>query len=439
VGLSGWLGRLAAAAPVPVFGVAGGGAREAIQDLRLRPELGLVDAPASASVLVVAGAIPDALRVPLCRIHDVMPHPRATLLWSAVPTATPMLPGLADPVLVSGDPVPAALTTYRQLVAGDRPSEPPLLPDIDPAPWRGVGPYGQGGTGMTGGVPYGRPMAELGADPDGLRLDVLPATVGPFYHCFPPGLLLDVRWAGDLVLEAKATGADAGEREIPARPGLRPFLHALREPVAIAELELSRAREHLRWVAEALRIHGLAALGCRALRLAGSVRPGDAGAVLLLARLVRLARVNAWSARGVGRLAGEAIAGLGVGPVARATGLLEDVRLEDPSYRALGFEPLTHGRGDAAARMELRLHEAAQSLELAARAGDRHTRPAGRVESPRGRLDESGSPTERLLPLLPELLSEVEWGDVVTTLVSLDLDLEEGPLARSHRSTPVAA
>ena len=430
MGLNEWLGRFAADAPVPVFAVAGGGAREAIQDLRLRPELRLLDTPRAAAVLVVRGTIPEAFAPSLARIHDTMANPRATLLWSADGQWVPALAGVDDPVFVDGYPVAAAVATYRDLVTGRRPSELPILPDVDPVPWRGVGPYGQGGSGMTGGTPYGRPMAELGPDPDGLRLDVLPLVVGPFFPRFPSGLVLDVRLAGDLVLEASVADPMFDSLDVPARAGLRPFLRALGEPVAIAELELARAREHLRWLSDALVAHGLTALGVRALRLATRVGPGDGAAVRRLARLLGWTQVARWSTRGVGSLARDDVAGLGAGPVARAAGLAEDVRLEDPAYRDLGFEPIVGEGGDAAARWTLRLAEAAQSLDLAARAGDRRTGLVGRVESPRGRLEPGSAASDRLLALVPAVLRETEWGDAVATLVSLDIDLEEAELAK---------
>lgn len=430
VGLRDALGRLAADAPVPVFAVAGPGAREAVQDLRLRPELRLLDTPRPAALLLIAGTLPEALGLPLARIHDSMAHPRATLLWSDHDRWLPILPGVADPIVVGGDPVAAAVAAYGDLVTGRRPSEPPILPDVDPAPWRGVGPYGQGGSGMTGGVPFGRPMAELGPDPDGLRLDVLPLAVGPLFSRFPAGLIVDVRLAGDLVLEATVPDPINDSVDIQPREGLQPFLRALTEPISIAELELARAREHLRWLADALAAHGLAALGVRALRLATSVQPGDGQTIRRLARLIDRTQVTRWSARGVGRLLPDDLAGLGAGPVARAAGLAEDVRLDDPVYRAMGFEPILGERGDAASRLELRLAEAAQSLDLAARAGDRRTGPVGRVESPRGRLERGSSASDRLLALLPRLLHETEWGDAVTTVVSLDIDLDEAALAR---------
>lgn len=429
MGLSGTLGRLATTAPIPVFAVAGPGAREAIQDLRLRRELRLLDSPRPASILLIAGSIPGAFGLPLARVHDAMAHPRATVLWTGDGNWRPELAGIAQPVVVEADPVAAAVAIYRDLVTGRRPSEPPILPDVDPVAWHGVGPYGQGGSGMTGGTPYGRPMAELAPDPDGLRLDVLPVAVGPFFPRFPAGLVLDVRFSGDLVLEATVGELMATARDIPVRAGLWPFLRALSEPVSIAELELARARDHLRWLSDALIAGGLPALGLRALRLVSSTTPGGGAAVRRLARVLGWTQITRWSTGGVGRISRDELAGLGAGPVARAAGLVEDVRLDDPAYRELGFEPILGTGSDAAARMRLRLAEAAQSLDLAARAGDRCAAVRGRVESPRGRLEPGSAPSARLLPLVPGVLRETEWGDAVTTLVSLDIDLEEAALA----------
>lgn len=434
MGVTQLLERLAGQARVPVFAIAASGARDVVQDLRLRPEIRVLDTPKAASILIVAGPIADVDAAALARVHDGLPHPRATVLWA--PGGAPAsVPGAV--VVAGGDPVAVVVATYRDLVLGRRPSEPAILPDADPVQWRSVGPYGQGGSGMTGGTPYGRPLAEVEPDPDGLRLDVVPVSVGPFFPRFPTTLVLDIRFSGDLVLEAAVGDGAVGRPAGPPRTGLRPFLRALSEPVPIAELELTRAREHLRWLADALVAHGLAALGARALRLAHRVQPGDGGAVRRFARLIGWTQVTRWSTRGVGQVSAGVLAGLGAGPVARAAGLVEDVRLEDPAYRALGFQPVLRNRGDAAARWAVRLAEAADSLDLAARAGGARTTPLGRVESPRGRLEPGGAASGRLLTLVPQLLHEVEWGDAVATIVSLDLDLDEAAHA-VQLTTPAA-
>jgi hypothetical protein len=81
---------------------------------------------------------------------------------------------------------------------------------------------------------------------------------------------------------------------------------------------------------------------------------------------------------------------------------------------------VTHPGGAALARWRQRVAEAEQSLRLAAAAGDATVGPLDVVEGPSGPFGPGP-----LLDLLPDLLVGMEWGDLVTTVVSLDLDLEE--------------
>lgn len=429
MGLTFSVRNFASAAPVPVFAVAGSGRRRAVQDLRLATGIELVDSPAAAAILLVAGDVGADRAEALAGTHDAIPAPRATVTWAGTGVAG-LIPAAA--VDAGDDPVPVLRAIFRDLLTGRRASEPAVLPDVDPAPWRGIGPYGQGGTGMTGGVPYGRPMAELGPDRDGLRLDVLPLAVGPFFPGLPPGLTVDVQLAGDLVIEAAIA---ASETASPSPPGSgSPFRRALLEPVPVAELEMDRARDHLRLLAEALRVQGLGALGIRALRLAHEVRPGEGDRVRRFGRQLSRTGLFRWSlSRGV--LDTAAMAGLGLGPVGRAGGLREDARMDDPAYRDLGFEPLVGERSDASGRWRLRLEEAARALDLAAAAGNALTRIQGRVESPRGRLEPGDAPTSRLLPLVSAALVGLEWGDALATLIGLDLDPDE---VTSVASVPAA-
>jgi hypothetical protein len=301
------------------------------------------------------------------------------------------------------------------LFTGVRASENALLPDVEPAPWRGVGPYGQGGKGMTGGTPYGRPLADRAPDRDGLALDQLPVRFGPLFAPFPVGLVLDVVLQGDVIQAARVDNAFEGSPLAESSP----FHTALREPVSIAELEMARARSHLGWVADALWSHGLDALGERTLRLAHALRPGDGEAIGRLERSLRRSGLLRWTTRGVGRLGAAALEGV-TGPVARAAGRAVDARSEDPAYLSLGFEPLTQQDGDASARWLQRLHEARQAVGVAKSAGDAKTSIVGRVDGPRGVMGSS-----ELLGRLPALLEGQEFGDAVTTVVSLDLDMEE--------------
>lgn len=420
MGLRSRIAGLAASGPVPVFAVAGSGMRTAVQDLRLEPGIRLVDSPRAAAILLIAGPTTDADADALARLHDALPHPRATVAWQGD----------------DGDPLPALRATFRDLLLGRRASEPAILPDIDAVAWRDVGPYGQGGTGMTGGTPYGRPMAELGIDRDGLRLDILPVTLGPFFPRLPTGFVLEMKLAGDVVTDVAVLSPD---RTPPAIGSASPFVRALSGPVPIAELELARARDHLRWLCDALIAQGMPALGRRALRLAHEVKGGDGDRVRTFAGRVRRSGVYRWSLPRGGQLGAKRLTGLGLGPMARAAGLAEDVRIDDEGYRALGFAPVVTDADGPSGWWQVRLEEVARSLDLAGRAHGRSTTIVGRVESPRGRLAPGDSPTQRALALIPDLLIGLEWGDAVATLVGLDLDLDEAAAVAPPRTLQATA
>jgi hypothetical protein len=116
--------------------------------------------------------------------------------------------------------------------------------------------------------------------------------------------------------------------------------------------------------------------------------------------------------------------------VARASGLDRDTRGLDPAYQRLGFEPVVRDEGDALARWRLRVAEARQSMLLAKRAGASESTPSGVSESPRGPIAAGASPSAGLIALLPELLVGMEWGDAVTTVVSLDIGVVEPAVQR---------
>jgi hypothetical protein len=419
------LARLAAPAPVPVFAVAGAGAgaAEALQNLRMDERLRLVDVPRHAAVLVLVGELTEPVAAAAVAAHDALTHPRATVRW-VLPGGVAVPPrDFPEAVTVEGEsPVLAIRAVWHELLSGARRSEPPLQPDEDPVPWRGVGPYGQGGSGMTGGVPYGRPLANRADDRDGLALDALPVTVGPLFSAFPDGLTARVTFHGDVV-----ASVEIGDNPFAGTGGFEPslFVRSLHEHVPVRDVELARAVALLRWAADAVRLQGLGALGRRILALAAAPCPPGVAEVRRLRRCLAWAQVSGWHTRHIGLLSADVLRGLGAGPVARAAGIVEDARVDDPAYRELGFAPITHVVGDAAARWSQRLAEVEQALVLADHAGDRRTGGIGVVESPRGRLEADDSPTDRLLPLLPEILAGLEWGDAVTTLNSLDLDLRE--------------
>lgn len=423
MGLSKTLARAAAAADVPVFVARGHGTGAADAVLRAALRLRVVDSPRHATVLLVAGHVPSALAEPLARVHDQLARPRATVWWTGGPPGEVLASWpAATTVGAGGDVVAAVVDAHRDLLGGTRSSDPPQLADVEPAEWRGVGPYGQGGSAMTGGVPYGRPMAGRADDRDGLSLDVVPVTVGPFFPAFPPGLALKVAFAGDVVHDAEVTSwrrtGGAGTGAPLPDDALDPFLAAATgRRVAVAELELARARHHLRWLARLLHLYGLDAFARRALALADRVAPGAAGEVVALARRVERPWVLGRVTAGVGAITGDDAAAWG-GPVARAAGMPHDVRTSSPAYAGLGFDPVRFAAGDARDRLRQRLAEAAQALDLAARAA--------------GRVVEAGEPLEWPAPAvgddlataLATVLAGLEWGDAVAAVASLDLDLD---------------
>lgn len=417
------LARVAATAPVPVFAAIGEGERDAVEDLALDARIQLVETPRHANVLLIAGRLPPRLLRPALRVHDQMSRPRATVCWPV--SVQPQRPsGLFQQarIVEEGEDVGAVIAAvHSDLLRGTRGSEPVRQPDVPPRPWRGVGPHGQGGKGMTGGAPYGRPLAGRAPDRDGLELDQLSVRVGPFVPAFPPGLCLDVKLQGDIVQEV-AVGPNpfaVGSRS------LDPFRRALHEPVPLAELERARARSHLRAVARTLRFHGLHGLADRLFRLQGRLPASTAVELRSLGSLLERTRALAWATDGIGHLDASAPATVGLGPVTRAAGAAEDLRAREPAYLSLGFELLSRQGGDARARWRQRLAEAIQSLELAERAGEMRIGPLERVEGPRGLLGSGRDPSAALLELLSSMLPGQEWGHAAATVVSLDIDVEE--------------
>lgn len=420
--------------PAPTFVVAGGGGRTAAEDLRLDERLVVLDSPRAAGILLIVGTLTERLLPAAMLAHDHMGRPRAVVQWLPRGGVDPLARVFANPLTVApgGDPADTVARAYHSLLAGDRASAPPVYPDVPPAPWRGIGPYGQGGKGMSGGTPYGRPLAGRAPDRDGLELDQLALDVGPIFPPLPPGLVLRVHLQGDVIQEvagwenALEGGAPDGGRD--------PFHRALEEPVPVAELELARGRHHLRWLSRTLRLHGLPALALRVLALARRIGPGDAEAVEQLRRKLERSHSLAWATAGMAVVPAGALPRAPGGPAARASGIDADARLDDPAYARLGFEPVTHDGGDARARWRQRLAEATQALEVAGQAGDRTLEPRGRVESPQGELRIDASPSAGLLPLVPDLLAGREWGEAVGLVHDLDVDMEEAAAAPAREA-----
>lgn len=206
---------------------------------------------------LIAGSIPPAHREALDRAHDQLPHPRASVRWRS--------DALADGVGVDGDVdevVEAACQAHAAVMSRTHESSPARLPDDEPNEWRGLGPHGQGGEGMMGGTPYGRPMAMTGGDRDGLALDQLRLRLGPFLAPLPPGVVFDVTLQGEVIQELSV--------ELPSSSATPPpRFEELPDDTA------TNARLGLRWLSHLLHVHGLDALAVRAARCAADVGSGS--------------------------------------------------------------------------------------------------------------------------------------------------------------------
>ena len=427
MGLNRLLRGIARRADAAVFCVAGSRARDEARLLRLIEGIHLTTTPRAANIMLIAGEPDAGLIAPALVAHDALAPPRATVWWRLDGEVETVLSSFPDVFVIEhSDPARALRRIHAELLAGERKGEAPLLADVEPAPWRGVGPYGQGGKGMTGGVPYGRPLPERADDRDGLKLDHLPVRIGPLFAPFPVGFALDVKLQGDVIQDANVENfADALQHDGSI------FHDALTTPVAVRDLELARARSHLHWLSDAVAVSGAASLSERILRLSQRIAPGDVDAVRALELTLRRRGFLGWSTRGVGVIEIDNLAGI-TGPVARASSLPVDARTEEAAYRRLDFEPVVQEAGDTAARWIQRLREAVQALELADRAGDVRAGGSGAIESPRGRLTAHDEPSLPTADLVPSLVVGMEWGDAVATVVSLDLDMSAARPLGSH-------
>jgi len=404
--------RLAAGRPAPVFvvsGMAGTGARDA---LLLDPRVDVVDSPRHANLLLVAGGVPADQHEALRRLHDQLPRPAASLWYRCDPLVELDLARRIDRL----DELPAeAARLHRRLIEGSEPGEPGLLPDQPPHPWQGKGQHGQGGEGMMGGVPYGRPMAMAMMEDlrDGLQLDSLSFTLGPFYPALPPGLQLKLTLQGDLLQMAMIESAAYPLHLSPL------FFEALEQPVPVAALEIERARYHLYRLAHLMRLAGLSSLAQRTLLDAAQLKPGSR--LPDLQRRIRHSGLLRSFDPGLGQLDLEQARMLG-GAAWRASGMPKDARSEDPSYARIGFKPLTHEGSDIRARLSQLVAEITQALALAAAADETglQTGHTEHIETPRGELTAEQRPADAS-HLLMELLPGLEWSQALLLIASLDI------------------
>lgn len=254
-------------------------------------------------------------------------------------------------------------------------------------------------------MPGGLPMAEQGADRDGLALDRLHLPLGPFLADWPAGLTARLVLQGDVVqrvdVDEPARPSDGGAAEA---FWVQPWLRAASgEPVPLGEAVRRRAAAHLDSLGRLLAVAGWPAEAVRARRLrddllSGAPRAAVAPRLERFTRRVGRSRTLAWLTRGIGVVTAHKARELGVrGPVARADG---DVTAR---YR----QWLTDIRHDLP-----RLEDSAP-LDVAVE------------ESPRGPWSAEDPPSAALIALLPRLLEGAELAAARLVVASLDPDPDE--------------
>jgi hypothetical protein len=419
-----WLRKLANQAPVPVFPIVGRAGEAALEALYLSSAVTVAQSPKHARAAVVLGAIDENDKEAFRRVHDQVPAPRITA-WFSTTKMPAELSASATVVEVSEDLGQRIQGAVQALDAGDQSGAVNLCPDQPPAPWKGVG------DGMMGGKPYGRPMAMPEEDlRDGLQLDPLVFSIGPFSPLLPPGMVAKVTLHGDVIAGWELVSRPY-ERALPSV-----FYRAVDEPVAITELELARAAWHLRRLAAVLQLNGLRAHAQRLRHNAAVLQPGHSIAEVTNAGVLRSLRWVAGAGKGV--MQGESRIRL-AGPAARAAGSAKDARQNDPAYVTLGFEPIVQKEGSCASRWKQWLDEAEQALTLAKAAAKNRamSSPSGAVESPVGPLTHSAPPLD-CSDLLAPLPIGLEWSEAMSVLSSFDLPaVRYAGLAQAQRSDAV--
>ncbi|VAW22487.1 Lead, cadmium, zinc and mercury transporting ATPase; Copper-translocating P-type ATPase, partial [hydrothermal vent metagenome] len=316
---------------------------------------------------------------------------------------------------------------------------------------------------------------------DGLQMDWIKVPYGPFFPGLPAGLGLDLMLDGDTVASSEASSLVGSEKPLVTlalAPGefvakmaalnpLASLSYALLATLALedaagiivnqdiargraAALERERIASHLSWLAGFGAQTGFSWLAGRAGTLQLEVQDADAmqikalaPSILSLLARARLAPLLRARLKGVAQL--DEVTADVTGPLARALGRREDIRLGDKTYGALGFKPVLENGADALARFNLRCAEIAQSLDLIAQAGaivppsapdigPLSAQGEAELETPRGaasllvniekgRVVEANldTPSMHHLGLIDDLTVQQELGDALLAVNSLDL------------------
>lgn len=189
-------------------------------------------APADTDVLVVAGRPGPELMAVVDDLWATVPAPRARVDVRAEHGVAQVLD---DAVGVLQD-----LSGQRAGAPRDGSARPATAAAEHDEPFDGDGPGHEGhdgghhhGGGME--LPGGLPMADLGEDRDGLKLDRLHVALGPVLPEWPAGLVVDVVLQGDVIQEARSHFLDADDaRAVDSLPPAAQGLQAVARVLALA-------------------------------------------------------------------------------------------------------------------------------------------------------------------------------------------------------------
>ncbi|HWC27512.1 MAG TPA: hypothetical protein VG474_13070, partial [Solirubrobacteraceae bacterium] len=285
-----------------------------------------------------------------------------------------------------------------------------------------------------GGHHHGDMMAITGEpSADGLVMEAMDVQAGPLGVSLPGGLLVQASLDGDVVAGCQVRATLTVDDIAPPDPwsalawtaaqlaaservaGVAP--HAGRW-FRLAAVEVERSVSHLAWLHGFCRLLGWQHMARRARAVLTAVASARASlpvqsttpdlpdvrsdrlqadlahayaATVELADALTKSRALALRTTGVGTLSADEVQARRLaGPIARASGVGDDARRDDPGYARLGFEPLVREEGDARARTLLRAAEAAQALTLAAAATELAPQADGDDAAPQFGLPSAG-------------------------------------------------
>jgi hypothetical protein len=408
--------RAAAVRPRALLATMPGGSRVRVtveQELRRRD---LPDAltPAQADLLLVAGPNSPSLRPAVERLWQDMSGPRSRAHVRRPEEAAEAIETcrarLADPVAQQGYLQQTGTRHGRQSSDGNTHSahdghsghEEHGRHARGSSAQQSHGEHGGHGDGAMG-MPGGLPMAEQGADRDGLTLDRLHVPLGPLLAHWPAGLTARLTLQGDVIQDVAISTASAdGTCGIPFWS--EPWLLALAgEEIRAGEAARRRAAAHLDSLSRLLAVAGWPAAATIARRLRDDLLAGAAGAQIRplarrFAKRVSRSRTLHALTRGMGELSAAQAHSQGVdGPAARAD-------------------------GDVPARYRQWLGDVLEALD---RLEDPRPLEPTRDEGPRGLLDAERWPSGALVDLLPRMLPGAELAAARLIVASLDPDPDE--------------